>query len=86
MENVDACIFGHDPLSKDKGVKKELVELVRIHIVIFDFPRSPLIINIVWRVSDHQVGHITIHEKIIGVGNCGITAHKTMFAEEPQIT
>lgn len=56
MEYIDGSIIGHDRSDVPESGKEEFVECLIAHVIILDFPGAALIVYIVGRVGDHEVG------------------------------
>ena len=56
MEHIDRGIVRHDFLGILKRCQQEVIEGGVLHVVVLDLPGAALVVDIVGRVGDDQVG------------------------------
>ena len=86
MEHIDGCVISHDRLRVLEGCQEELIERLVCHVVVFDSPGAALVVDIVRRVGDNQVGLATCHQKLEGFRFRAVATDKAVPAQRPHIT
>ena len=86
MENINGSILFHRLFHIYKRCKEEIIKILISHIVIFDFSGGLLNIDIVWRIRQNHICFLAIHQNIINLRQCAISATNSVSAKKPHIT
>ena len=86
MEHIDTCIIGHSLIHTSVGIKKELIELIICHVVVFDFPCTSFIVHVVRRVCYNKVRFLIFHQYLIGFFPGAVPTDKSVVSKYPHIT
>ena len=68
-----------------KSGKQKLVEFLACHVVVLDLPGAALVVDIVGRVGDDQVGLQTVHQQREGFRLGAVPADKPVPPQRPHI-
>ena len=86
VEHIRRCALLTHFRDLGKGGEQELVEGVRAHLVVLDRQAvGRFESDVVWRVGEHEVGALAIHERGDVVGAGGVAADEAMPSNRPHI-
>ena len=85
MEHIDGGIVRHGFRCILKCRQQEVVEGGVLHIVVFDFPGAALVVDVIGRVGDDQVGLQSVHQQREGFRLGAVPADQPVPPQRPDI-
>ena len=63
-----------------------MVELVVLQVIVLDFSGPAFVVDIIWRISDHQIDRRSLQQSLVCFRLGAVAAEQTVCSQLPHIT